>query len=245
LKLAHNGEALIPQYRNAPLVDVTFEARFLGELSVETRRDVFQREIKDVYPLLFVPNATMGKAPALQHYQFRRQDGSARISLALNSFAYNTTSYPGFADFRKELDRVFGILLGTFEISNFTRLGLRYVNKMALIREDDGTIPLKKYVSTNLKLTPGFPGAGIKNLSLAISSPIKEGEMNLLLDCESPSPSGGPEFLLLDFDFYTLKQSARSEVFDFVDSAHEQIESTFLEIISEDYLAIMKGANDG
>jgi uncharacterized protein (TIGR04255 family) len=89
-------------YKNAPLVNTAFECRFFGDLSIETRRDQFQKAIRAEFPKLYVPNATAGMPPALQHYQFRNQDNSARVSLAVNSFVYATSRYPGFEAFKSD-----------------------------------------------------------------------------------------------------------------------------------------------
>jgi len=69
-------------YKNAPLVKTVFEARFAGNLSIETKRDQFQRILGTDFPKLYVPNAFPGMAPALQPYQFRKEDDSAIVSLA-------------------------------------------------------------------------------------------------------------------------------------------------------------------
>jgi len=229
-------------YKNAPLKSASFEARFHGDLSIESRRGEFQRLVKPEFPFLYVPNAAFGKAPALQHYQFRKEDASATVMLALNSFVYTSTAYPGFDAFKSDLERLWGTFSSLFEVPAFTRLGLRYINNLPIIRSDAGAIPLSNYVTANLKVTPSLPSGTIYDLGYSVVCERDGGQMRILLQNEQSRD--GVEVLLLDLDFSKKGVIERNERQRFIDSAHKEIETLFLELISPDYKQIMEGANN-
>jgi uncharacterized protein (TIGR04255 family) len=226
-------------YKNAPLVNTAFEARFFGDLAIETRRDQFQRAVKADFPILYVPNAAPGKAPALQHYQFRSKDDSARVSLAVNSFVYATSRYSGFLTFKADLEKVWKPFSELFDIPVFTRLGLRYTNHLPIIRDESGTIPLSRYVTANFNVTAGFATGKIHDMDLSISCDLPGGRLLFLMQNEKRE--GGLEVLIVDFDFSHHGEINREDRRAFIETAHERIEAVFLDLISEEHKQIMKG----
>ena len=229
---------MVALYKNAPLVNTAFESRFFGDLSIETRRDQFQKAIKADFPKLYVPDAKPGIAPALQHYQFRKEDDSARVSLAVNSFVYATSSYPGFDAFTVGLEKNWNLFGELFGIQSFTRLGLRYTNQLPIIRDENDTIPLSKYVTANFKVARGLPTEQVKEVLFSVSCKMNGGDLRLLMQNEERN---GLEVLTLDFDFSRQGSIYRQEIPEFIDTAHEQIEILFLDLISADYKEIMQG----
>ena len=225
-------------YKNAPLVNTAFECRFFGDLSIETRRDQFQKAIRAEFPRLYVPNATPGMPPALQHYQFRNEDNSARVSLAVNSFVYATSRYPGFEAFKADLEKNRKVFNDFFDIRSFTRLGLRYTNQLPVIRDEAGAIPLSKYVAANFGVARGFPTGEVKEVVFSVSCKMNGGDLRLLMQNEERN---GLEVLTLDFDFSRQGSIDRQEIPEFIEAAHEQIEILFLDLISADYKEIMQG----
>jgi uncharacterized protein (TIGR04255 family) len=229
-------------YKNAPLVESVFEARFPGDLSIETKRDQFQKALKTDFPKLYVPNVVIGKAPALQHYQFRKEDESAKVSLSVNSFAYSCARYPGFEIYKEDLEKVWTIFSDFFDVPTFTRLGVRYINHLLVIRDERGGIPLSHYVNAQLQLTDSFPGEIVNELDFAASCPIPGGELRVLL--QNNKRQEGLEVLVLDLDFSRKGMIERDERTPFIDEAHAQIERVFVSLISDDYKKIMEGGSE-
>src|SRR4051812_15499453 len=91
-----------PRLPNSPLVDVVFEARFKGDLSVLAKWGELQRAVKDRYPQLLVPQSRDGEAPLLQPLQLASLDAKSRILLAVNSFAFGTSSYVDYDTFVRD-----------------------------------------------------------------------------------------------------------------------------------------------
>lgn len=226
-------------YKNAPLVNTAFEARFFGDLAIETRRDQFQQLVRADFPKLYVPNAVPGKAPALQPYQFRTEDNSATVNLAVNSFAYSTSRYPGFEAFKANLEGVWKLFSDFFEVLTFTRLGLRYINHLPIIREEGGSISLSRYVTPKLNIAPGFPSGKIHDLDFTISCEMPGGRLRFLM--QNAKREDGLEVLILDLDFARQGPMDKDERPSFIETSHEQIETVFFDLISKEYKEIMKG----
>ena len=226
-------------YKNAPLIESVFEARFFGDLSIETKRDQFQKALKPDFPKLYVPKVVIGNAPAMQHYQFRKEDESAKVSLAINSFAYSCSRYPGFEIYKRDLEAVWAIFSHLFDVATFTRLGLRYINHLPIIRDEKGAIPLSHYITSKLRLTDSFPGEEVNELSFVSSSAVSGGELRLVL--QDQTREDGLEVLVLDLDFFRKGSVERTQRTAFIDDAHAQIEHVFVNLISNDYKQIMEG----
>ncbi len=225
-------------YKNAPLVKVAFEARFAGDLSIETKRDEFQRVLKPEFPNLYVPNPVLGLANALQHYQFRKEDNSAIVSLAVNSFVYTALRYPGFDNFSKDLERAWKHFSDIFDIPEFTRLGLRYTNHLPIIRAENGTIPVTKYVTSDLNPITQVPTEKIYDVAVSVTCEMSDGQLRLAIQNEKGA--GGLEILVLDLDFSRTGAIKREEPGEFMPFAHKQIEKVFSDLISQDYKEIME-----
>lgn len=229
-------------YKNAPLKSAAFEARFPGDVSIETRRHEFQRLVKPEFPLLYVPNAALDKAPALQHYQFRREDSSATVMLAVNSFVYTSNRYPGFDKFKQDLEQIWGQFASLFDIPKYTRLGLRYTNNLPIIRDERGAIPLSRYITANPRIAPSMPVDPIYDWGTLLVTALPAGRMRVVVQNEKART--GAEVLLLDFDFYRTAQIDKDERQEFVETAHEHIEGLFFELISPEYKKIMEGGSN-
>ena len=131
------------RYPKQPLQEVDCEIRFFGEPVIEARRHEFYKAVRNEYPLVWVPQFKEGISPALQHYQFVKQDNSAGVSLALNSFAYFQREYQGAEKFINEILRLFEIGNQLFSIQRFNRVGWRYINTIPFTRENS-LIPLAR-----------------------------------------------------------------------------------------------------
>ena len=71
---------------------------------------------------------------ARRAFDFSSPDGIWKISLASEFLALTSTKYSRWEDFRKRLESITGILVDTYQIPRFERVGLRYRD---LIRRSD------------------------------------------------------------------------------------------------------------
>src|SRR6266498_2505049 len=90
---------LRPILPNAPLVDVTAEVRFPGDLAVYRHWGEMQAALRADFPKLFVPGSESGVSPLLQPLHMASGDEKDRVLLAVNMFGFSTRRYAGFEDF--------------------------------------------------------------------------------------------------------------------------------------------------
>ena len=135
-------------YRHNPLAEVICQLRYPRILRIE--RDVpsdFQEQIRAEYPTVNevpafppIPPEVLSLAGidagafARRAFDFLSPDGIWKISLASEFLALTSTKYSRWEDFRKRLESITGILVDTYQIPRFERVGLRYRD---LIRRSD------------------------------------------------------------------------------------------------------------
>lgn len=228
---------------NAPLLEVVYELRFPGDLSLFAVWGPLQAELATKFPKLFVSRATPGEAPLLQPMRLVSEDESGQILLSINTFAYSSKKYRTFIAFKSEFEAVYEVFRRHATIGSLTRLGLRYVNILPPVF---GSSRQRNQLHPCLRLQlagwSGIPDLGEGTAQLVF--PARDGDKHLrlaLLEPEETGPSSGATTgSRLDFDCYTTAADF-SKVFPFLASAHEIIESAFFEIITPEYHQYLKG----
>jgi uncharacterized protein (TIGR04255 family) len=232
----------IPDSRhpNSPLVEVVFEIRFPGETAIECRRHEFQEKIRSEYPTLWVPKGVPGEAWALEPYRFEKEDRSAGVMVALNKFAIFTRAYPGYDAFKPEILKLSSEFAALYSLDRLTRFGLRHVNIIHFVREEEGPAPLEDYFTLGEKLRDLLPG-GIENFSTAFVSPAKDGKVTTRIQTVKRAEDIQEAFLL-DFDYAMEGQGLRvSNLEDYLTEAHEQSADFFHRLVTPEYRDYIKG----
>lgn len=225
-------------YPNAPLVEAVFEIRFPGEPAIECRRHEFFQLIRSEYNTVFVPKIMAGQAPALELYHFKREDGNATVMTAINRFAFSTTKYEGFQAFKREACRLIRLFSETFNIGKLNRTGLRYVNVIPFIREQD-RFPLSNYLNVAVKLPLSFPEQ-FKYLDLGFVSQAAGGSITTRIE-PLIAKDGTGEAILLDFDFSKEIDLHIREIESYIDESHGHTKEMFEQIITDNYRKYIKG----
>ncbi len=226
-------------FPRAPLVATIFQLRFGGEIAVEAARPLLQDAVRGDLPKLFVPKAVPGLAPALQGYVFRADDDSEGIDVAINSFAYMTTRYPGFGRFNDRCMRFLGLFLGLVPIHRPNRLGLRYVNQIPVLRESPkARIPIEDYLTIDFLLPTMVASRGYTELDVTVRVPTELGAMRIHVD--HATEGGDREVLRLDFDYSESDGIVLADVQSFLDRAHDMTKRLFMEILSPQYLELIQ-----
>lgn len=232
-----------PLYPNQPLIEVVCEIKFAGEPVIEARRHEFYENIREIYPLVYVPNATAGVSPALQHYRFEREDRAAGVMLAINSFCYFERNYSGAQSFQKELLRLFNKASNLFKFRKYTRVGWRYNNVIPFARES-GVIPVNRF----FKDFPQLPAAlDNKYEQIALRADIPIGDINVMIHFESAThvPKGDDVFIM-DIDAYVKQAKAEQltvkSIAETVDKLHSIARAFFEDSITDKYREYLKGA---
>lgn len=225
-------------YINSPLKEVVFEIRFPGCLSIETKKDIFYDKFKIQYPNIYVPRVVNpGVAIALEPYRFEKEDGSSGIMLSINKVGYFCKKYKGFKYFKKEVINIYSHLQDIFKINKINRIGLRYINIIPFLREND-LIPVNKFLNIDLNISNKISNE-IHNLSLVMVSKIPTGSITTKI--ESFKTINNQEAILLDFDYAVLDNPKPSNIGKILNKSHKEVHEIFESIITSEYRKFING----
>lgn len=231
-----------PLYPNQPLVEVAVEVRFAAELLAEAQRPAFQAQVRDEYPRLLLPGAQGGVAPPFQHYRFEKDDESAGVQIAVNSFSCYSRQYPGASGFISETTRLFGLFWELVPELRINRVGWRYINAIPFIRESV-SIPLSNYFTQD-----SIFGTGIHDNYTQVSLKAVYGDdpdaVSVRLGSAVAAASPEEEALILDIDCSVTAIKDGSHVPKAVSDLHDRARGVFEEIISEQYRCFLRGDDD-
>jgi uncharacterized protein (TIGR04255 family) len=225
-----------PEYPNSPLTNVVFEIRFPGEPAIECHRDQFFAVARDEFPSVYVPKLQPGEAVALSPYHFRRSDGSALLT-ALNLFAYNTVTYPGFDRFRVEVLRWISVFAEQFKIGKLTRTGLRYINVVRYPPTEQ--FPVSSFFDVTVKLGM-MESAAFNKFALSAVIPTSSGGQLTVQIHEVPDGNGEPA-IVLDFDYAMAGDLHVSRIEEYLDNSHAETKRLFEGLLTDKYRNFLRG----
>ncbi len=226
-------------YKNAPLIETVFEIRFPAEPAIECSRDKLYKKIRNIYPKVLIPGVVPGKAIALEPYRFESADGNNGIMISINNLAFYCKKYEGFNSFKTETIRLFSIFEELFKIKKLRRAGLRYINIIPFIREND-IIPIENYLNIKIVL-PNSITTDFKNLSLIFVSQAKEsGSLTTRIE-SAISNDKKQEGIILDFDYAQEGDLYFSQIDKYLEESHTNTKHLFEQFITDNYKKVMRG----
>lgn len=220
-------------FPNAPLVEAVFEIRFSANLSIDCKKDQYCEKIKDEFPILFFP--TKMPSPPIISYRLANKDDKNGVIFSINSFAFSCRIYKGFSRFERDCVAFVMDFVHLFGIEELTRIGLRYINHIPIIREK-GLIPLNRYLNFGYRLPNSIP-EGIENFSNEFITKCNEGKIRTVI---SDLIHDNNEFIILDFDYFFDGKLESREISDYLKKSHEKTKQFFLDITTEEYKSIMR-----
>jgi uncharacterized protein (TIGR04255 family) len=128
-------------YEKNPLVEVICQARFNRLLRLESEVPAtFQQALRHDYPKVVETNSFAAAIPpqlaqvvrldasvaSQRAFDFVSADGDWSVSITSHFVALTTKTYRRWEDFRARLGKVFEAFTSVYEVTTFTRLGLRY-----------------------------------------------------------------------------------------------------------------------
>ncbi len=158
--------------------------------------------------------------------------------LAINKIAFYCKKYEGFELFKKEALRVFSIFYELFKIKKLTRTGLRYINIIPFIRENN-IIPINNFLNIQINLPKSIP-TNFTNLAIIFVSQTKGGSITTRIE-PVISKDRTQEAIILDFDYAKEKDLYFYKIEEYLDESHKYTKYLFEELITEDYKKVMRG----
>jgi uncharacterized protein (TIGR04255 family) len=147
--------------------------------------------------------------------------------------------YPEWPSFSATIDKVYNALAQVIEVQSLSRIGLRYVNRFEIPKENsDLKDYLALYPSFGKSLPESLPG-----FHLVCSWAYEDGRdvcrTNLV---EVVPDTVGHRGLILDFDYFLAKPETvqNKEAMKWLEKAHERIEDLFEGCITDRLRSIFK-----
>ncbi len=233
-----------------PLSEVAFEISFPRQFLVENRIADFQQAIADSYPnssdefmVRVPPAAGFGRSPRagslvmpIRTFVFQNKESTRSVKASVVNVNFVVTNYKDFADYKGSLTLVVGAAIRIFELRRIERFGLRYVNKIPILRSGD-SLAFQDYVHPPLNIK-FFSGHRLANFLLEARMELDDGRGLTvragLLPSETEDESCS---YLLDLDSYSDNPRSISEetLPGILDSYHETIESEFRRSMTDRY----------
>ncbi|HET6412088.1 MAG TPA: TIGR04255 family protein [Anaeromyxobacter sp.] len=238
-----------PRLPNSPLLEVTAELRFHGDLALYTSWGKVQAELRKEFPRLLVPTGEPGGPPMLQPVRLSSLDDTHGVMLAINTVGYTCRVYPGFDVFLASVSRIVQTFSRHSPPVTPSRFGLRYANLLpptfpGELREGQVHPCLRAIVSGVPSVGGEFPeppvlvlvtGQGDLQARLSLLPPTAVVGVNQL------QLHANPHGVLLDIDVWKTADLEQAGFTDFLDRAHDLIERMFFGLITDEYYRYLKG----
>ena len=244
-----------PRLTRAPLVEAVFDLRYNTSASLETIRAGIQKELPEFKNEERLEGQTLtiqigpdGKQifettdsderQDVIRYRFRNPETNEFIQLGHGMITINTVNYDGFDSFFAILKNIIAKHNEVANPTTYRRLALRYVNHLPL--EDT-----PEYVFSWLAQVPQTWGerVTIQNLQQLVLR-IGEDIQNVTIAYPQINLNTGKNIMILDIDhhldFILPVLSNASQVYDWLEKAHNQVYETFKNVLKPEYLEEIK-----
>lgn len=210
-------------YRKNFLKQVIFRVDFENEIILDDARiEIFKkivakdfpekREQKEYSKFFSIGKPVDGQPPIQENivneriiHQFVNVAKGKTMSLAEGYILFEATKYKHFTEFSKSVDLIIRAI-ETYEIANLKRIGLRYINEIAL--DEKNPLNWHGYINADLTCNVEFNGLKdfkwLKNLSQSI---LRKGDFKIIFNYGVNNPDFPNELVqkhfILDIDCYT------------------------------------------
>lgn len=231
--------ALAEVFPNNPLKEVAFEVRYPFNLRIQ--RDVcdVQAMVRAEYPNFQVDEIQPVDGSPARLHTFQNTNGTRMVRVGEDRFIVAFTEYKDFDIFQTEALGRTKEFCNLFGITQFSRVGLRYINNVDVGKE--GSV----YQVTRV-VNPYFD----------VKRATESGPMRFQLEVTMKKPScfltlrtafaGKPvdqpnAVYLLDLDAFVLSETAFEDLEKVLNELHFQSQVEFLTHVTEAYKEVMRG----
>lgn len=227
------------KYANPPIIEALCEFRFEPSTPWDmTIPGLIYKIIKDEYPhkeqtktieveVRSVKGELEPKIMGSEQMRFSREDKAALIQINTNLISvHHKKPYPTWEVFFPMIKSGFNTYIEVVEPKGINRIGVRYINKITI---PSTTFKMEDYFNFIPHLGEGLPQEhGPFFMGVEISYDAPRDVLRLQLTSAEPEEPGSTT-LILDLD-YVLRDAGQfniDDVFDWVQTAHDRVESIF------------------
>jgi len=234
-------------YENPPLIEALCQFNFEpsqpwdwtipGLVYAQIESSFPKKRQQNVLEVLMQPKEEPVVAPKVKggiaKMQFLNEDETALIQVGPDMLAVNhVRPYPKWPAFKRLIFDHLRIYSEVAKPKGLRRIGLRYINRIVLPHE---RISLEDYFRAIPQVPDSVP-QDYRSLMLQLEIPFREANGNLRLSFGSVAPeTPGTLAFMFDLDFFTATTEGITieSAADWVETAHTEIENTFISCFTE------------
>jgi uncharacterized protein (TIGR04255 family) len=238
-------------FEDAPLEEVVCQLRF-NEILIIKEKDPaqFQERIRKDFPLFVTSRGLQinvgGTQPIVTDattWQFSTPDKKWTASLTSKFLALKTTAYEDYPGFWSRLEPLFKAFQDQYEPPFYTRVGLRYVNRFIMEREDANPIDWTRFLHQRVAGEYGDPTL---RMLIAESShqavlKLKHGHIGWRYSRDvGNADKKEAERFTLDFDHFTAGRVTPEDIPDLLRIFNENLYRLFVWCLTKEGKALLK-----
>lgn len=223
-------------YANAPIKEALIELRFSKKLKSEEleafRKSILEDEFGDIEPITTMEmgfnidgnEVSTTKTSRLAGYTLSLSQ-TFKIRLLHDRVIWSQSApYDSWDKLLEKAEGVWPCIAKIFNLSDLSRIGVRYVNDLAIPFNDHGSVDLEDYVLVLPRAPEGVPSQATGFLSrLIFEHPEQSAKSNLSI--ASDKVLDNEVHIILDIDVYRLYQAGYSGTFIELKSVLETLRS--------------------
>ena len=229
--------ALDEVFPNNPIKQVAFEVRFHRNLKVLRDIGEMQDQLGPQFSYSGREEILFPREPTALSYGFVHSNGTLIVKAGEDRFAVLATKYDNFELFLAEVMQWTSRFCSLFHITNFNRVGLRYINNIT-IQHDANSISLQRYVNPYVDLARIEP-ANLKQFSVELLTEKPDCKFNTRSAFNS-NPLSAEGIYILDLDAFIETATVLDDLARVLELLHCQSQIEFLTHITEEYKKIMR-----
>ena len=218
--------------------EVACEIRFAPRLRVIPEVWRIQEELAESYPEVMEETVPQADARLVPTFVFANSALKKTIRISQENFVFITNIYSSFEEFKSEaLTRIFAFA-ENFDVSSFKRVGLRYVNNIALEGNDQIGL-LRRYVNVPVDLDR-FDVSRVEQFLTEFRLKGAQGHRITFRGAFLRIPNASDARFILDLDSYSQEVTPRDQLDTLLDEFHHEIQTQFLTHITNEYKEVMR-----
>lgn len=219
-----------------PIREVDFEIRFTPRLRIQAEMWRFQEDLVSEYPEVGLETALLPNGATVSVTVFQSQMKARVIKVSPQSMALAFSSYENFEEFKEEIIKRSARFCEIFQVSDLTRIGLRYVNEIPLPTQQPESMvayvrPLVDFTRISLQAVQQF----------ALQLVAKAGDH--MVQVRTAMLAGPVRTYILDIDAYTEAIKPSTQIGSLLDRFHDTAQRVFLDHVTDQYKQVMKGSS--
>ena len=214
------------RYKKAPILEAVLEFRWLQPNSLGTLRTVLEsrafddfeepRPRKRISAALDPNSGGVSQTSEDVGFEAAIKDGSERVFLEQDKFVFiQRAPYDRWEYFSKRALSLLGPVVQALGIGEFSRLGVRFVNRIDVPHSEDGGFNTEDYITIKFD-GPRTDRGIVDEFQLRVVKPtMREGISYALVVVTAASPLANHSGIVLDIDVFTKTATpASGEIFE-------------------------------